>query len=242
MTAVTVGMATISAANPALADTPRILGPAVNVVYEPVNLSAMSVAGYDDAHQRLAEAATRLVDRGATSVMIEGTSFTFYRGHAFHDQLLAQLRAMTGKPVSTASKSLLDGLAVLGARKLAVATAYTDEVNDRLHSFLTEAGYDVLRLSGLGIAGISQAHAVTAETVSELAQAVFASAPTADCLVISCGGLRTLDLVTPLESQLRVPVVTSYTATIWGLAWLAGSQPVRGFGQLLDVKLADRAG
>jgi len=209
------------------------------VLYEPVNLSAMSVDGYNDAHERLGEAAVQLVERGATSVMVEGTSFTFYRGHDFHDQLLTRLEALTGTPVSSASKSLLNALAVLGARRLAVATAYTDEVNDRLLSFLSEAGYDVLRLSGLGIAGISQAHAVTAETVSGLAKVVFASAPTADCLVISCGGLRTLDLVTPLESDFGIPVVTSYTATIWGLACLAGIQPVRGFGQLLDVNLVD---
>ena len=65
---------------------------------------------------------------------------------------------------------------------------------------------------------------------------MLAAAPAAESVVISCGGLRTLDLVTPLESDFGLPVVTSYTATIWGLACLAGIQPVRGFGQLLDVE------
>jgi arylmalonate decarboxylase len=171
--------------------------------------------------------------------MVEGASFTFYGGHAFHDQLLARLEALTGKAVPNASKRLLNGLAVLGVRKLAVATTYTDDVNDRLHTFLREASYEVLQLSGIGIAGIDQAYAVTADTVSDLARLVFASVPSAKCLVISCGGLRTLDLFTPLESQFQVPVVTSYTATIRGLACQAGIQPMHGFGQLLDANLLD---
>jgi arylmalonate decarboxylase len=237
MQTITVGMTTISPDSPSQADAPRIPGPSVSLMYEPVNLSAMSIEGYDDAHQRLSGAALHLINRGASSVMVDGTSLTFYRGHAFHDQLLMRLEALTGTRVSSASRSLLNGLATLGARRLAIATAYTADVNERLRQFLQEVGYDVVVVTGMGISGIDEAHAVTPETVGDFARAVFASAPLADCLVISCGGLRTLDLIVPLEIDLHVPVVTSFTATIWGLACLAGVHPMKGFGQLLDGEL-----
>ena len=238
MQPITLGMTTISPESPSQADAPRILGPAVSLLYEPVNLSAMSIEGYDDAHERLGDAALRLIDRGASRVMVDGTSLTFYRGHAFHNQLLAKLAALTGGYVSTASLSLLNGLSKLRARRLAIATAYTADVNSRFEQFLLEAGYDVLVLEGMGMSGIAETHAVTPERVEQFARRVFASQRSADCLVIACGGLRTLDLIVPLETDFHVPVMTSFTATIWGLACLAGVQPMPGFGQLLDGELA----
>jgi hypothetical protein len=54
------------------------------------------------------------------------------------------------------------------------------------------------------------------DKMSDLTRSVVASAPTAVCGVAG-GGLRTLDLLTPLESQFQVSVVNGYTASIWEL-------------------------
>jgi arylmalonate decarboxylase len=69
---------------------------------------------------------------------------TFYRGAEAHAELLKTLRATTGLPVSTMSQAVVEGLRSFGARGIAVATAYADEVNARLKGFLTAHGFDVL--------------------------------------------------------------------------------------------------
>ena len=89
---------------------------------------------------RLGEAAVRLVERGATSVMVEGTSFTFYRGHAFHHQLLARLEALTGDARVQREQEPARCAGSIGRPQTSGRNAYTDEVNDRLLSFLSEAG------------------------------------------------------------------------------------------------------
>ena len=79
--------------------------------------------------------------------MVIGTSLTFYRGPEEHDRLLEKLRERTGLPVSTMSQSIIDGLREVGAKRVAVATAYTDVVNQRLKELLAAAGIDMLSLS-----------------------------------------------------------------------------------------------
>ena len=42
----------------------------------------------------------------------------------------------------------------MGVRRVAVGTAYIDEVNRRLHQFLTDSDFEVLVLEGLGARGL----------------------------------------------------------------------------------------
>jgi arylmalonate decarboxylase len=232
---VRVGITTIGDRPGHWADAERALGPNVELLQEPVNLQSMSATGFDEAHQRVADAAARLVERGAVGVMIGGTSFTFYRGVDFHTRLLQRVGAMARVGVSSTSRAMLDALAALGARDLAIATAYTDRVNRKLIEFLDAYGYRVLALRGMDLDDPAEAERISPDDTAALARAVFQDAPSADCLLISCGGLRTLDLVVPLESLTSVPVITSYTVTVWGLAGLAGVAAQPGYGRLLET-------
>jgi arylmalonate decarboxylase len=219
------------------ADCERALGPGVRLINEPVGVKMLTVDGYADAIERVEEAAQRLVARGATAVMVGGTSLTFFRGHAFHNDLLASVAKATNVPVSSTSQALVEALQAVGGRRLAVATAYTETVSELLRRFLEDLGYEFLSLRSMGFEQTGIAGTVTSEENLDFARQAFDEAPQADCILISCAGLRTLDVSAPLEDARGVPVVSSYQSTIWGLARLAGIQPRRGFGRLLDGKL-----
>ncbi len=105
-----------------------------------------------------------------------------------------------------------------------VATAYDDEVNRRLQTFLHEEGFDVLAIKGLGIEKVEDIHNVTQEGLMKFSAGVAASAPGADALLVSCGGLRTLDLIAPLEQQCRIPVISQPAACIAGWRKTPGPQ------------------
>jgi arylmalonate decarboxylase len=64
---------------------------------------------------------------------------------------------------------------------------------------------------------------------------VHASAPKADSLLVSCGGLRTLELIAPLEKRTGVPVISSMPHGLWAGARLVGlSGAAPGYGRLLS--------
>jgi arylmalonate decarboxylase len=193
----------------------------------------MTVEGYDEAVPRILPAAAALAKQGAKAISVFGSSLTFYKGARFNEDLTQQVRKTTGLPATTQSNGLVDGLRTVNARRVAVATAYTDAVTERLKIFLEEHGFTVTFAKGLGYERIPE-NAATQDVLFKLGTDVYAQSKKADALVISCGALRTLDLIVPLEKQVRVPVVSSTPHGLMnGVRLLGVSARVRGFGMVL---------
>jgi arylmalonate decarboxylase len=200
---------------------------------------SLTPTGYDSAWEGILPAAEHLAGLGVDAVMVIGTSLTFYRGADAHDELMEKLRAATGLPVSTMSQAVVDGLRSFGAQRIAVATAYADEVNDRLQAFLVAKGFEVLSLEGFGLFGFGEPDTKSEADIIALGSKVCAAAPAADGLLISCGGLRTLGVAKPLEQRHDIPVVASTQAAFWAALRLVGeSGRVAGRGRLLEQSTA----
>jgi arylmalonate decarboxylase len=212
-----------------------IMYPGVRFVPKGVGVRALTPDGYESAFNGIIPAAERLAAQGVEAIMVIGTSLTFYRGYDAHELLLDRLRRSTGLPVSTMSEAIVDGLRTVGAREIAVCTAYSDEVNERLAMFLTMAGFDVLALQGFGLTEFGGPAQITEDEIVALCDSVYGQAPEAQGLLISCGGLRTLGVAKPVEERHGVPVVSSATAAFWSAMRLVGeSGHVAGYGRLFE--------
>ena len=201
-----------------------------------VGLKTMTPEGYDQVLDRIAPVAKELAGQGAQAIALMGTSLSFYKGAAFNRELTQRITTATGLPAVTMSTAVIEGLRSFGARRLAVATAYADEVNHRLQTFLHEEGFEVLQIKGLGIEKVEDILAVTQDGLLKFSAGVAKSAPGADALLVSCGGLRTLDLIAPLEQQCGMPVVSSLPHALRAgvrLVGLSGRSP--GHGRLLSL-------
>jgi arylmalonate decarboxylase len=197
-----------------------------------IGLPSMTPAGYDSVIDKIVPTAMQLKKDGANAISIMGTSLTFYKGAAFNQQLQDAVKKATGLPTTTMSNGIVEGLRAGGAKKIAVATAYNEEVTDRLKIFLHESGFEVVKAKGLGILlNIPQS---AQDGLLDFSASVKESAPNADSLLISCGGLKTLDLIVPLEKRCKVPVVSSQPHGLWnGVKLLGISAKVQGYGMVL---------
>jgi arylmalonate decarboxylase len=208
--------------------------PDVRFIPRGVGVRSLTPTGYDSACEAILPAAESLAAQDVDAIMVIGTSLTFYRGSDFHDRLMERLRAATGLPVSTMSQAVVDGLRSFGARRIVVATAYADDVNERLEAFLTAQGFEVLALFGFGEPGSKSEADIIA-----LGSTVCAQGPGAQGLLISCGGLRTLGVAEPLEERHGIPVVASTQAAFWAALRLVGADShVAGRGRLLAQSTA----
>jgi arylmalonate decarboxylase len=199
-----------------------------------LGLKTMTPEGYDSVIDKIVPGAQALAKAGASAIVIFGTSLTFYKGVAFNQQLIDQVKKATGLPATSMSSAVVAGLHAVDGRRLAVATAYNDEVNRRLKVFLGESGFEVLALRGLGLEAIGDPAKVSRSDLQKFSAAVFESVPKADALLVSCGGLRTLEILAPLEQQCKVPVVSSTPHALWaGVRLLGVSGRVQGYGSLL---------
>jgi arylmalonate decarboxylase len=209
--------------------------PGMRFIPRGVGVRSLTPEGYAAAFDAILPAAEHLAAKGVDAIMVIGTSLTFYRGPEAHDRLLEQLRTKTGLPVSTMSQAIVDGLRAVGAKRVAVTTAYTDVVNRRLKELIAAAGIETLSLECFDILEFGGAGRKSEADIIALSDTAVAKAPDAEGILISCGGLKTLGVAKPLEERHGIPVVSSTQAAFWAAMRLVGeSGHVAGRGRLLE--------
>jgi arylmalonate decarboxylase len=206
----------------------------VRFLAEGVGLQKMTAEEYDRVFVRIMPAAEKLAKQGANAISVMGTSLTFYKGAEYEHQLKVNVTKVTGLPSTTMSTGIVEGLKAVNARKVAVATAYDEDVSHRLKVFLEESGFEVVSVKGLGIVSFQDRGPVTPDELLNFSASVYEGAPKAEALVISCGALKTLELIVPLEKRCKAPVVSSTPHALWASVRLLGlSGQAQGYGTLL---------
>jgi arylmalonate decarboxylase len=212
-----------------------IMYPGVRFIPRGVGVRALTPEGYEPAWNGILPAAEYLANQNVDAIMVIGTSLTFYRGPEAHQWLLEELRQRTGLPVSTMSQAIIDGLRDVGAKRVAVATAYSDVVNRRLKELLAAADIDVRSLECFDLLEFGGPSKKSEADIIELSDTAVEHADKPEGILISCGGLRTLEVAKPLEARHGIPVVSSATAAFWAAMRLVGeSGRVAGYGRLFE--------
>lgn len=217
-----LGLIVPPAAGAVPVDGPLLYGERIRFSALGLGLGEISTRGYTEVIDSVVEKAVALRARGAVAVSLMGTSLSFFRGAAFNRQLEVEMARATGLPCTTMSNAIVGALRQLGVRRVAVATAYIDEVNAHLRRYLEQSDFEPLALEGLAISDVQAVGQVPAQVLVELCLRVFDAQPGADGILISCGGLVTLDAVREVEERLQLPVVSSSPAGFWDLVRTAG--------------------
>lgn len=145
---------------------------------------------------------------------------------------------LDGKDEATYATSLIEAVSValraVGAKKIVVATPYTDIINTHERDHLANEGFDILDIQGLNLEHDNDIARVTPDFLVEMAVEI--DRPDADALFISCSGLRSVRIVEDLEQRLGKPVIVSNQALAWHALRLAGiNDPIQGYGRLLSA-------
>ena len=155
-------------------------------------------------------------------------SASFVHGTA-GERMLCEAILEAGAPAATTtSGALIESLALLGVRRIAVVTPYIDSVTDRLLTYLAEYGIEVVSSVGLGLL-----NHIWKVGYGEVVAAVHTVDRTdADAVFISCTNVPTYDIIAPLERMLGKPVLTANQVTMWS-ALRAFGMPAIGADQWL---------
>lgn len=203
----------------------------VRLTVEALGLEKMEMAHYKAAIERIPSVVDKLAAKGAEAIAINGTSLTFSFGRKFDDGLIAGVTERTGLPATTMATSLVRGIKALKAKRVAVATAYTEDVTNLLCKFLGEHEIEAGRPEFMGITTMDLS-GITGQQIRDLSEQAMRDR-SVDALVIACGGLRTRDLTVEMEADFGVPVVSSAPAAVWGALRLVGvTEPVPDAGEL----------
>lgn len=179
----------------------------------------------------LARAAETILPDGSLDVICYAcTSGSLVIGE---ENVFAELRkgAPKAEPTSIIT-AVLNALRTLGATRVAVATPYLDEINQQEADYMAAAGFEITNIQGLNLEKDSDMIRVRPEFLAEFAASV--DTPDADALFISCGALRSLDIIEALEQKVGKPIICSNQAMMWDVLRCAGiNDRIEGYGSLL---------
>jgi arylmalonate decarboxylase len=231
----TIGLIVPPAAGKVPPEATALYGDRFNFIAAGVDIAALEHENYNAAVKRIPAAVDDLVARGAEAIGIMGTSLTFVLGRAFDDQLTADLKQRTGLPVVTMASSIVNALHAIGASSVALAAAYDEEITQYMVTFLTGHGFRVTSAVPMGLVAVGDVLATgTQHIVDAGVQALHGARP--DALVISCGGLQTIEATERLEERFDLPVISSAVAGPWGAVRLLGdSGEAASAGRLLQT-------
>lgn len=192
---------------------------------------------------RIEEATVDLAQTGAEFIIIGGSPMFTKLGYGSEKEIGSRLSARAGVPVAPGITCEVEALRHLGLKKLVVATPHEDLLNERMSRYLSAAGFEVLKIGGLGIQ-LNSAIAEQSEYAAyKIAKKLYLEAPQADGIFIPCPRWPTASCIALLEEETGKPAVSSSLANIWySLHRLHVRVEVRGYGRLLGTLGSGRNG
>ncbi|PTB17405.1 arylmalonate decarboxylase [Trinickia symbiotica] len=197
------------------------------------NPDSITRESLDNIASSLADAAARILPDGSLDVICYGcTSGSLVVGEK---KVFAELnRGAPNAKTTSMITAVIRGLRAVGAKRIVIGTPYLDEINVMERSYLENAGFEVLAIHGLQLEKDSDMVRVTPDSIVQMA--LFLDRPDADAIFISCGALRSIEVIEEIEQRTGKPVITSNQAVAWDVMRLAGlPDRIYGFGRLLSL-------
>lgn len=194
----------------------------------------VSVEGLAESVTQVERAARELASAEVDVILQAGTAIAFFRGFGHDADLCRRITEATGIKSTTSLTAVVEALNTLGIKKPAIATSYIADIDARLVDVLEKSGFEVAAIRGMGLAKSTDMGKVQPSGTYSLAKDVARSARGADGIFISCGNLRSFEVIEPLESDTGLAVVTSNQAGLWHALRLARiGESLPGLGRLL---------
>ncbi|MET8286966.1 aspartate/glutamate racemase family protein [Streptomyces sp. NPDC005132] len=190
--------------------------------FVPVEVS-LDLARLVSEHETLGDA-VRALNAVAPEVVAYACASGSFVGGVAGERAMCEAMRRAGEVASlTTSGALLEALAELGARRIALVTPYTVSVTQPLEEYLAEAGTEVTGRAFMGLT--RHIWKVPYRDVVDMARRAVRNGP-ADALFISCTNLPTYDVIAQLETELNIPVISANQVTMWAALRHLGTRAV----------------
>ena len=171
-------------------------------------LNAQTLPAYKEATIALCEQANQT---HFDAVAYGCTAAGFILGPEGDTDMANRIASVTGKPVVTTAKSMVNALQAIGANHISLLTPYQDDVNDRLKFFLSSGEIGVRHFDSFYAPDVTALGQITADEVATRARQLFAD--DIDALFIACSQLPTQQILPILAAELSKPVLSSIQVT-----------------------------
>ena len=177
---------------------------------------------------------SRLLGTAKVELMILAQTSASLFAEDYDDTVTRRMSAGAGVPAITSAHAVGRAVRALGARRIAIVSPYSDEVNQRAgRYFSAKHGVEAVALEGFGA---TDSYAI-GQLGPENARNAFAriDRPEIEVFVVPGGNFPTMRSIAGWEREFKKPVVTTNQASFWAmLRHFNSGDRVPTFGRLLD--------
>ena len=214
-----------------------LLPPDVRRILSSINISDYTVDEVNKAMQkRYWECVDELVKQGANTITLAGLPIASQLTLPRVLGIIEETARKTGVTADAQAEATVAAIRHFGAKRIAIASRWPDELNQALLAYFRHAEIEVLTVTSAN-QWAAQAFSMSIEEGVKLAfqlgREAMRKAPKADLLLLAGGAWRSLAAVPILEEDFGIPVITNPIAPIWRLIHAGVAPPVQGWGRLL---------
>ena len=180
----------------------------------------------------MADAASRIQPEAKPNVISYScTSGSIVIGE---EKIMAEIKK--GAPYAipmTLVTGVVDALRELQIKKIVVGTPYLDEINTKEAEFLYKKGFEIINIQGLNLTTGIEFGKVTPAYWKKFALEI--DDFNAEAIFLSCGGIRSVEVIDEIENIIGKPVITSNQAQVWSCLRRAQiKDTIKGFGKIFE--------
>jgi maleate isomerase len=211
----------------------RMAPKGVTMVRTSLELKDVTVAEVNAALANTEKAAAELGRYKPDCICFGGSPTVAVPGHGSDKTIVEQIEKASGCKAFSAQAAAIEALQKYGAKKLALATPFPDDVNALVKTFLEKSGFEILSIRGNGMRYLHLTK-TPLKTSWDLGKRVFEEAKHADALYFPGAPQPCVDIIDELERELGTFVISSLQASLWkALSIIGYKTPIEGYGRLL---------
>ena len=192
--------------------------PNVTVHSARITLKDVTIKGLEEMEKETERAAMELSTASPDIIAYACTTGSLFKGPKHDVELKERIEKISKIKAIATSGAVVEALKSVNANKILVVTPYIEELNVKEKEFLEAHGFHVLSISGLGIVDNREIGALDPRMAYEAAINSFEKFNSAfDALFISCTNWRTFEVIEDTEKQIKKPVISSNSATLWAV-------------------------
>lgn len=197
-----------------------------------ISLSSQSVRQFD--HDVILDAAHRLAEARVDCIAWNGTSAAWLGME--QDQLLcSRIKEETGIRATSTMAAFAEAIECTGAKRLALITPYTSEIQEAIIARFESAGYEIVHEVRLEDPGYFSFADHSTEQIKAYAMKAAESKP--DAILILCTNFRGAPVAAEVEACTGVLVIDSVSITAWQTLRLVDEDPaeIMGWGSVFAL-------
>jgi maleate cis-trans isomerase len=163
-------------------------------------------------------------------IMLAHTATSYALGRGGEAALIHRLQARHSIAVATAFGSVEAALEMLGVKRIALGTPYSEDTTLKGKAHLEASGFEVVSHGRLD--NVTDIYEETPQRAYQLGRRV--DRPEAEAVFLSGTGMPTIGILEMLEQDLGKPAISAASAMMWHALRLAGvCSHICGYGRLL---------